>query len=170
MIKQSLSGVPAPLSPGRGEDQDFNPREFLRVVLKHWRLMAATLLGVLAAGILYLLIATPVWQATVTVKLPDQNKVGEAGQVKELLMLSSSTDPVETYMQEARSFNVAYRASLAAGLTCTAQFSSARDLTGAVETLLKDGLVDVDNFKLSNILVIKVQVEDPHRGLGLCLG
>src|ERR1700722_17023830 len=116
MTEQSPSAVPATRSPGHSDDQDFNPREFLRVVLTHWRLMLGVLAGVMAAAVLYLILATPIWQATVSVKLPDENKVAGPGQLKELMMLSSAVDPVETYMEEARSFNVAYRAAQAAGL------------------------------------------------------
>jgi tyrosine-protein kinase Etk/Wzc len=167
MTKQSPSAVPATRSPGHSDDQDFNPREFLRVVLKHWRLMLGVLSGVMAAAVLYLILATPIWQATVSVKLPDENKVAGPGQLKELMMLSSAVDPVETYMEEARSFNVAYRAAQDAGLTSTAQFSSAHDLSDAVETLLKGGMVNVTNVKLSNILDFTVQVQDPQLAVRL---
>ena|GEM_PF-1397711 len=156
-------------SPGQSGDEDvgFDPREFLRVVLKHWRLMIAVLGAVVLVALLHVLTAIPVWQATVTVKLPDANKAAGNDQLKELMQLSSSSDPVETYMEVAKSFNVAFRAAQAVGLKDSAQFSSAKDLTEAVEALLKGELVTVTNVKMSNVLAFNVQLQDPRLAVRL---
>jgi tyrosine-protein kinase Etk/Wzc len=141
------------------ENAALDPREVLRITLKRWRLMAALLAGSLLIALAYVLVATPVWQATVTVKLPDSNK--GSNPLEELAALSSSADPVVTYTQIAQSFNVALRAAQASDLTSYAQFASARDLTAAAESLLKMKLVTVSNVKMSDILAFDVRVQDP---------
>jgi tyrosine-protein kinase Etk/Wzc len=158
-------GPSEPLSPRwvgqtEGAAEGFDLREFLRVVLKHGTLIAAILFTVVCATLVYVLTATPVWQATVTVKLPDANGGGGDGSesLKQLMSLSFSSDPVETYMEVAKSFNVAIRAAWATDLTDTAQFGSSKNLTVVAQALLKD--VTVTNVKDSDILAFHVQIAD----------
>jgi tyrosine-protein kinase Etk/Wzc len=153
------------LLPGNVDDAGLDLREFLRVVLKHWTLMLGVLCAVLLVAGLYVLTATPVWQATVTVKLPEADKGSDP--LKELMALNGSSDPVETYMEVARSFNVAMRAARAVSLTSAEQFSEYKDITEAAEVLLKKELVTVTNVKMSNILVFHVQVQDPQLAVNL---
>jgi len=146
---------------------DVNARDYLRVILRHSRLMAAVFLAVLVGSVVYALVATPVWQSTVTVKLPDTKQgFGASDQLKDLMMLSTS-DPVETYMEVARSFNVAERAAEASGLTASAQFASAKDVTAAAEMLLTGDKVRVNNVKMSNVLSFVIQVQDPQLSVRL---
>jgi capsular exopolysaccharide synthesis family protein len=149
-----------------GEDNaDFDPRELLRVVLKRWRLMAAVVSSAMLISVACLFLSTPVWQATATVKLPDSNKGSDP--LKELVALSSSSDPIETYMEIARSFNVAIRAAQAVDLKASAQFASAKSLSSAAESLVKRGLVTVSNIKQSDVLEFDVRVQDPVLAVNL---
>lgn len=154
MIKQTVSTQR--VFKHENDDAILDLRELTRMVLKHWRLMVSVLVTVVFAVLIYVLTATSVWQAAVTVKLPEINKGSDS--LKELAVLNSSTDPVETYMEVARSFNVARRAAESVDLTDTVQFSSAKDLTSATESLLK--LVTITNVKMSNILSFHVEVQD----------
>jgi tyrosine-protein kinase Etk/Wzc len=150
---------------GPEDERELDSREILHIFVKRWRVVAGVAAAMLLLALGYLCVATPVWEATATVKLPDGNKGNDP--LKELAALSSSSDPVETYMEVARSFNVAIRAAQKSNLMAYGQFASATDLTAAAESLLRGEVVKVSNVKMSDILAFDVQVQD--RGLAVRL-
>ncbi|MGH7441546.1 MAG: GumC family protein, partial [bacterium] len=148
-------------NPERPEDQDFDFRNFLRIVLKHHKLMAGVFAAVVGLALAYCLTAKRTWEGTVSVKLPDATSDSGGAALQAIMSLSSASDPIQTYMEIAQSYNVGMRAARAVDLTASAQFASAKSLYAAVGGLLK-GAVTVTNTKDSNILVFHVEVQDPN--------
>jgi tyrosine-protein kinase Etk/Wzc len=145
------------------KDQDIDLKEFLRLGIKHLRLIGAiTGCGVLLAAV-YVLVAPPTYEASVTIKVPDTR--GGSGVLKDLAMLSSSSDPMETYLEVAQSTNVAARAAGKAGLRQQPEYAGAYDGDEVVVDAQKK--VSVSLVKLSNLLVIKAQARDPRLAASL---
>jgi tyrosine-protein kinase Etk/Wzc len=142
--------------PGDGGD-DFDFKEFVRLLLKQRRLIARVTGAGAVLALLYLLLAPPVYEAQVTVKVPDSRG---GGVLKDLAMLSSSTDPMETYLEVARSINVATRAAAKVNLRTQPGYTDFSDDEEAVAELR--GRVSVVTFKLSNLMVMKAQAGTPQ--------
>jgi tyrosine-protein kinase Etk/Wzc len=151
---QPLSGVDSSLN----ETQEIDLREIWRMVVKHARLMGIiTGCGVFLA-LAYVLITPPTFEASVTVKVPDSH--GGGGVLKDLAMLSATSDPMETYLEVAHSTNVATRAAASSNLRQQAEYSgfqSDEEAVAAAKTR-----VSTSTVKLSNLLVIKAQSRDPQ--------
>ncbi|HTB22784.1 MAG TPA: polysaccharide biosynthesis tyrosine autokinase [bacterium] len=130
--------------------------DILRLVLKHWKLMLLVLLAVALSALAYVETAVPMWQSTATVKLPVADTTGDP--MEQLLQMNSANDPVETYMEVAKSLNVALRVARDLDLTNTAQFGGAKDLTAVAGALINS--FSVTTVEGSNILSFRVQASD----------
>jgi tyrosine-protein kinase Etk/Wzc len=142
-----------------GEEQEMDLREFLRVVLKHKKLIAWVLCLVVAAALAYVLVTPKIYEAKVTIKVPD-SKTSGSDILQELAALSSNGDPIATFVEVAKSDNVATRLARKVRLTAQPEYAELGDLESAVDAL-KDNL-DVQAVKLSNILTLSVKSQDPQ--------
>jgi tyrosine-protein kinase Etk/Wzc len=155
-----MSSVPLNAPLPAEEALDF--REFLRVVLKHPRLILAVAAAVLALGLTYALAVPKTWQAQVTIKIPDSKALDP---LKGLALFAGGSDPIETYLEVARSRNVAGRAARAVSLTAQPEYAGAADFGSAVAALRLR--VSVSTVKLSNVLMVQVQARDPRLAAAL---
>ena len=149
---------PSPPVPGSAVEQELDLKEFLHLVHKHQRLLALVTLGGVLLALAYILLVPPTFEASVTVKVPDAR--GGNGVLKDLAVLTASSDPLETYVEVAHSTNVAIRAAAKAKLRQQPEYADARDDEEAVTAVKKK--VDISMIKLSNLLIIKAQARDPR--------
>ena len=138
-------------------NQELELWEMLRLVLKHQRLVGGLALAGLLLGILWVLFAPRTYQSMVTVKVPDTRG---GGALQQLAMLSSSSDPIETYLEIMRSYNTASRAAAVVRLRSQEEYAKFKTDEDAALALMKK--VDVTSVKLSNVLAIRVQAHDPQ--------
>lgn len=149
----------ADLPQAPGADDELDLRGAARVALSHARLAACVALAFLVLGLAYAFLWPPTYEAVTTVKVPDISQTAQ-GMLRQLVPMSGSGDPIETYLQVCQSQTVAESVARALDLASKPEYAgkTGQEIT---EKLLKHA-VKVTNVKTSNVLSIKAQSRDPR--------
>lgn len=148
-------------------NEDMALQELFRLGLKYDRVIGGIMGGCLALALLYCLLAPKIWQAQVFIKLPatDDN----SSVLQQMAAPSGNThDLMSTYVEIARSTNVAQRAALAVGLSGSAEYADEYAKGGwmGVTAALR-GKIKVAQVLESTILNIQVRARDPKLAVRL---
>jgi capsular exopolysaccharide synthesis family protein len=146
------------------EEEDLDLKEMIRVVFSHSSLIFWMTFFVLALSGLYAFLWPKTYEAETTVKVPDISQTPQ-GMLRELVPMSGSGDPIETYVEVCQSQSVAWAVMKDLNLASKPDY---QDLTGQeiVKSLLK-GVVKVTNVKTSNLLSIAARSHDPQLAAAL---
>lgn len=141
--------------------EDIALRDLFRVAVKRHRAVAGIVCACMALAALYCLLAPKIWRAQVFIKLPatDDN----SSVLQQLAAPGGNThDLMSTYVEIARSENVAQRAAAAVGLTGSAEYARAYAEGGldGVTAALR-GRIKVAQVGESTILNLQVRAKDP---------
>lgn len=149
-----------PVNGAAQGDDELNLHELLRIVLTHLNMILAVTLIAGGLAIAYVLLVAPTYEASTTVKVPDSSQ-SMSGMMKELVPYAGGGDPVETFVEVAKSENVAGRVAKTLNLAQREDFQKAEMTTqGLVDALQK--IVQVANVKKSNVLSMTAQSKDPQ--------
>ncbi len=142
-----------------GGEEDLNLQDLARVALSHRRFIGLVSLAFLAMGIAYAFLWPKTYEATTTVKVPDMSQTAQ-GMLRQLVPMSGSGDPIETYVEICQSQSVAQQVAQALKLSAQPEYADLTDQETA-KKLLK-GTVKVTNVKTSNILSIAAKSNNPQ--------
>lgn len=145
-------------------DEDLNLREILRVVFSHRKLITWVTGSFLVLALLYAFFWPKTYEAVTTVKVPDISQTPQ-GMLRQLVPMSGSGDPIETYVEICQSETVADEVVQKLHLASRPAFAQ-KTVQDIVKALLK-GVVKVDNVKTSNIISITTQSRDPQLAASL---
>ncbi len=139
-------------------EEDLNLHELARVAFSH-RKMIAWVTGIFAVlALLYAFLWPKTYEAETTVKVPDSSQTAQ-GMLRQLVPMSGSGDPIETYVEICSSATVADEVSQHLGLAAKPGFANMTEQQ-IIGALLK-GTVKIANVKTSNIISITAQSHDP---------
>lgn len=145
-----------------GNSFDFDFNALVRLLRLHGPLVRTVTLACLAAALLYAAFCPPTYEAVTTVKVPDFNNRFEGKSAHDLTRLSTGDDPMDTYLEVARSAAVAQRAAQALSGGGYREWEGAEDRPGY---LLKH--TDADFSRQSNILSIRARARTPQDAAAL---
>ena len=146
------------------QDEDLNLQDLARVAVSHGRVIGYATLACLILGLAYAFLWPATYEATTTVKVPDISQTAQ-GMLRQLVPLSGSGDPIETYVQICQSQTVAEAVAKTLNLPAKPEYEgkTGQEVT---EKLLKH-TVKVSNVKTSNVLSIKAESHDPQLAAAL---
>ncbi len=147
-----------------GQEEELNLRDMVRVALSHARFIGAVTLVFFALFGLYAFLWPKTYESTTTVKVPDMSQSAQ-GMLRQLVPMSGSGDPIQTYIEICQSQTVAATVSRALGLTSQSEYMGLTD-QGITQKLLK-GVIKVSNVKTSNVLSITARSHDPKLAANL---
>ncbi len=136
-------------------EEELNLQDLVRVALSHAGFIAIVTSLFVGSALAYALLWPPTYEAVTTVKVPDSSQ-SPTGMLRELVPVSG--DPVQTYVEVARSESVARNTADILKLASRPEFAGLNS-SELVEKLLKT--VSVTNVLKSNILSIKAKSGDP---------
>jgi len=145
-------------------EEEINLQDILRVALSHARFIVTVTVSVLVLALLYAFFWPKTYEATTTVKVPDMSQTAQ-GMLRQLVPMSGSGDPIETYVEICQSVTIASSVANQLHLDQTSEYSGLRDQE-ITQKLLKS-TVKVTNVKTSNVLSIVTRSHDPQLAAAL---
>jgi capsular exopolysaccharide synthesis family protein len=143
----------APKAPA--PKNDWNLQDVLLVALAYWRLIALVTAVFVVFGFAYCRRATPLYQATTTVRIPETNSASAAS---EMMNYSMGGEGIESDIEICQSENVAFRVIKEMGLDQMPGFKGATPKSMCKGVL---GMISVSNILKSDVLSIRAETTNP---------